>query len=193
MPENYRPVSLTCICSKIMDHILVSNIVPHFKSQHILSVFQHGFRWFHTCGTQLIGFMNDVARDMESGGQTNLIVMDFSKALDKVSHKELLSNYGIDKFTLRWIQDFISNRQQCVVQEGWNQYTSMLPWGPTGVRFGPNSIFGLHKRFTKLYELQSLEMSEKDWKMEFNIAKCNVLRITRRLVPIVFNYTLHGC
>ena len=62
--------------------------------------------------------MNDVARDMESGGQTNLIVMDFSKALDKVSHKELLSNYGIDKFTLRWIQDFISNRQQCVVQEG---------------------------------------------------------------------------
>ena len=46
LPENYRPVtvSLTCICSKIMGNILVSNIVRHFESQHILSVFQHCFR-----------------------------------------------------------------------------------------------------------------------------------------------------
>ena len=28
---------------------------------------------------------------------------------------------------------------------------------------------------------------------EFNITKCNVLRITRQRVPVVFNYTLHGC
>ena len=28
--------------------------------------------------------------------------------------------------------------------------------------------------------------------MEFNIAKCNVLRITRRREPIIFNYKLHG-
>ena len=28
--------------------------------------------------------------------------------------------------------------------------------------------------------------------MEFSIAKCNVLRITRRLEPIIFNYKLHG-
>ena len=39
------------------------------------------------------------------GGKTDVIVMDFSKAFDKVPHKELLfklSNYGIDKYTLRW-------------------------------------------------------------------------------------------
>ena len=42
-------------------------------------------------------------------------------------------------------------------------------------------------------DLHSLEIWEKDWKMEFNIAKCNVLRIIIRRVPIIFNYTLHGC
>lgn len=42
-------------------------------------------------------------------------------------------------------------------------------------------------------DLQSLEDWEKDWKMSFNIAKCNGLRITRRREPIIFNYKLHGC
>ena len=111
LPENYRP-----ICSKIMEHILVSNIVPFFESQHILNDFQRGFRRFHSCETQLIGLIYDVAKDMQNGGQTDVIVMDFSKAFDKVPHKELmfkLSNYGIDKYTLGWIQNFLSNRQQC--------------------------------------------------------------------------------
>ena len=67
LPENYRPVSLACICSTIMEHITVSNIVRHFEIQHILNDFQHGFRRFHSCETQLIGFINDVARDMQNG------------------------------------------------------------------------------------------------------------------------------
>ena len=60
LPENYRP--LTCICSKIMENIVVSNIIRQFESQHILSVFQHCFRRFHSCETQLIGFINDIAK-----------------------------------------------------------------------------------------------------------------------------------
>ena len=40
-------------------------------------------------------------------------------------------------------------------------------------------------------DLQSLESWEKDWKMAFNSTKCNVLRITRRQTPIIFDYKLH--
>lgn len=40
--------------------------------------------------------------------------------------------------------------------------------------------------------LQSLEKWVTEWKMEFNLAKCNVLRVTRRHEPIIFNYILHG-
>ena len=88
LPENYRPVTLTCICGKILEHILVSNIARYLKSHHhILNDFQHGFRQFHSCETRLIGFINDVAKDVQNGGQTDVIVMDFSKAFDKVPHK----------------------------------------------------------------------------------------------------------
>lgn len=90
LPANYRPVSLTCICSKIMEHIVVSSIMSHFESHHILNGFQHGFRRFHSCETQLVGFINNVAKEMQNGGQTDVIVMDFSKAFDKVPHNEIM-------------------------------------------------------------------------------------------------------
>ena len=75
-----RPVSLTCICSKIMEHMLASNIVRHLESHHILNDFQHCFRQLNHCETQLIGFINDFSGDMLNGGQTFVFVMDFSRA-----------------------------------------------------------------------------------------------------------------
>ena len=41
---NYRPVSLTCICSKTLEHIIVSNINKHLAFKSILADCQHGFR-----------------------------------------------------------------------------------------------------------------------------------------------------
>ena len=75
-----RPVSLTSICSKIIEHMLISNIVRHLESHHILNNFQHCFRQLNSCETQLIGdilCLNDFAKDMQNGGQTYVIVMDF--------------------------------------------------------------------------------------------------------------------
>ena len=60
--------------------MLVSNIVRHLESHHILNNFQHCFRQLNSCETQLIGFINDFAKDVQNGGQTYVIVMDFSRA-----------------------------------------------------------------------------------------------------------------
>ena len=43
-PRNYRPVSLTSLICKVMEHILVSQIMKHLKSNNILSEVQYGFR-----------------------------------------------------------------------------------------------------------------------------------------------------
>ncbi len=136
-----QAISLTCICSKVMEHILVSNVINHFQKHHILNGFQHGFRKLHSCETQLIGFINDIAREMQGGEQTDIIVMDFSKAFDKVPHKELifkLSNYGIDHYTLGWIQNFLKNRQQCTILERErSSYTHVTSEVPQGSALGP--------------------------------------------------------
>ena len=120
-PSNYRPISLTCIASKLMEHILVSNIMTHFDSNDILSPFQHGFRSKHSCETQLISFTQEIFDNLEEGKQTDLIIMDFSKAFDKVDHNLLiyeLVNLGVNLKAVSWIKLFLQNRNQSVVVEG---------------------------------------------------------------------------
>ena len=53
-PRNYHPISLTSIISKVMEHILASNIMHHLDTNFILSETQHGFRHSQSCETQLI-------------------------------------------------------------------------------------------------------------------------------------------
>ena len=51
---NYRPVSLTCICCKIMEHIVISHIMNHADKHNNLYKMQHGFRKKLSCETQLV-------------------------------------------------------------------------------------------------------------------------------------------
>ena len=88
--SNYSPISLTCIASKLLEHIMVSNIMSHFDDNTLLSQYQHGFRSKHSCESQLISFTQDVYDNLENGNQTDIIVMDFSKAFDKVDHNKLI-------------------------------------------------------------------------------------------------------
>jgi len=121
----YRPVSLTCICCKIMKHIVTSHIMNHADKHNILYKMQHGFRKKLSCETQLVEFIDDVTRNLDSGQQTDCLIMDFSKAFDKVSlslliHK--LDQYGIKGKTNAWMKDFLSDRTQRVVIEGGKSY-----------------------------------------------------------------------
>ena len=50
---NYRPVSLTCVACKLLEHIVCSNIMSHLDHHTLLSDRQHAFRKSHSCETQL--------------------------------------------------------------------------------------------------------------------------------------------
>jgi hypothetical protein len=85
------------------------------------SILQHGFRSKRSCETQLIEFIDEVTINMSAGKQTDVLIMDFSKAFDKVSHSLLvhkLDHYGIRGKTNTWIQNFLSDRSQAVVGDG---------------------------------------------------------------------------
>ena len=101
---NYRPVSLTCICCKTLEHIIVSNINKHLALENILADCQHGFRSQRSCETQLVQFYHDLVSNLDRAvgrghRQTDVIVMDFAKAFDKVPHKRLL--YKLDFYGIR--------------------------------------------------------------------------------------------
>ena len=117
LAANYRPISLICILCKVLEHILASNIVKHLDGQGILYDLQHGFRENRSCETQLIMLIEDLARNASVGKQTDIILLDFSKAFDsKLLWK--LHQYGIRRHVLNWIRAFLGSGSQRVVTEG---------------------------------------------------------------------------
>ena len=121
LPSNYRPISLTCICCKVQEHIIVSNIMAHLDKHSILYRWQYGFRAKHSTDTQLTTFVHELSQNLDQRKQTDVIILDFSKAFDKVSHKHLalkLQYYGINKIVLDWINSFLTSRTQRVILDG---------------------------------------------------------------------------
>ena len=125
LESNYRPISLTCVACKIMEHIITSNIMNYADSNAILYHLQHGFRSKRSCETQLLEFITDVVKNLKDRKQTDTLIMDFSKAFDKVGHARLIEKlkfYGITGKTNEWIKAFLMNRKQTVVLDGEKSY-----------------------------------------------------------------------
>ena len=56
-PNNYRPVSLTAICCKVLEKLIRDAIMDTLESQGLIDKDQHGFRSGRSCLTQLLEVM----------------------------------------------------------------------------------------------------------------------------------------
>ena len=96
LPSNYRPISLTSVCCKLLEH------VDHLDQNSVLSDKQHGFRSKPSTETHLILTTHDLSKSLNNKSQVDMIIMDFSKAFDTVPHNQLLNKlkrYGMNSTT----------------------------------------------------------------------------------------------
>ena len=120
LASNYRPISLTSILCKVLEHIVTTNVVSHMDQCNLLYDLQHGFRSKRSCETQLVTLIEELMRNPLAGSQTDIVMLNFSKAFDKVNHQKLLlklNRYGDRGPSLKWIHAFLSGRTQIVVLE----------------------------------------------------------------------------
>ena len=113
------PLRITGRCRSPQYSLKCSNILyagtcyvtlkPIEYSRHSTTVFRAGY----SCETQLAVTIDDFTRNYDLGSQTDIAILDFSKAFDTVPHDKLLHEldaYGIRGPLLSWIKAFLCNR-----------------------------------------------------------------------------------
>ena len=117
--SNYRPLSLLCICGKVMEHAIFDIIFPIIKDQ--IYHLQHGFIKGCSTTTRLIEVFHDINSVLDNSGQVDMVYLDFSKAFDSISHELLihkLSSFGFHSDLIRWFRACLTGRRQRVVVDG---------------------------------------------------------------------------
>lgn len=132
--ENYRPVSLLCVCAKVMERAIFNIIFPVIEDD--IYYLQHGFVKGRSIVTQLLTIFQEISCILDRAGQVDMIYLDFSKAFDSVSHHLLihkLKSFGFHSELLGWLKSYLSCRQQRVVVDGrssdWLPVVSGVPQG----------------------------------------------------------------
>ena len=141
LPENYRPVSLTSVPCKILEHIICSHLWKHFEGHDILTKLNHGFRLGYSTETQLLMTLHDLLKSFDCKKQVDIAILDFSKAFDTVPHDKLLhkmKGYGVRSQLNKWLSSFLKDRMMNVVCEGEHSESVSVESGvPQGTVLGP--------------------------------------------------------
>jgi hypothetical protein len=89
-PGNYRPVSQTSVCCRILETIIRDGTMEHLLRNRLLASSQHGFMQNKSCCTNLLEFFETATKVIDQGEPFDIIFLDFSKAFNKVSKERLL-------------------------------------------------------------------------------------------------------
>ena len=124
-----------------MEHIVCKHILSHLDTHSILTQYQHGFRKAHSCESQLLLTVNDLMCSYDKKIQTDVAILDFSRAFDTVLHERLLGkldHYGIRGKIQEWIRSFLCSGQMWVAVDGETSQKCKVDSGvPQGTVFGP--------------------------------------------------------
>ena len=139
--ENYRPVSLLLVVSKVFEKLVNNRIVDNLEKCGLFSDFQYGFRSSRSTADLRTVVSYRIARAFNRSGATRAVALDISKAFDRVWHAGLLNklkSYGISGQIFGLISSCHSNRQLRVVLDGKSSQEYPVNAGvPQGSTLGP--------------------------------------------------------
>ena len=140
-PSELRPISLLPIVGKIMEKIIHSQLKDYLEIENLLVSQQHGFRKNHSTQSACAKFIDDIMLYLDKGYSTVAVFLDVKKAFDTINHQVLLKklqNLNVGQNALALIENYLTNRKQCVVyQNQCSDELSLTTGVPQGSTLGP--------------------------------------------------------
>lgn len=139
--KDLRPISILCSLSKALEKIIERQIRQHFNTYKILPEHQSGFRPGYSCSTALAKVTDDLFSAIDENKLCVLILLDYSKAFDRINHDLLLAimHYaGFSQSAVSLLRSYLNGRTQCVVLNSEKSGYSPVKCGvPQGSILGP--------------------------------------------------------
>ena len=120
-PQNYRPVALLSVLSKILERAIFLQIVKYMDENSLFHPSHHGFRKNHNTTTALLEMMEQWVENIDKKRVGAAVMLDLSAAFDVVDKEILLSKmqvYGFQDSVIKWLHSYLSGRQQQVYVDG---------------------------------------------------------------------------
>lgn len=139
--ENYRPISILPLFSKILETIIKIQLTQHFESNNLFSTSQFGFRAKLSTTLAINKLSEIISKGYEEGEYIHAQFLDLSKAFDCVSHDVLISKLGFYNFdisSINLIRSYLTKRYQYVTYQNINSGLLEMNHGvPQGSILGP--------------------------------------------------------
>ncbi len=144
----FRPISKLPFISKILEKVILTQLLEGLRNNNIFEKFQSGFRKLHSTETALLRVTNDLLRAADSGHCSVLVLLDLSAAFDTIEHNILVERLrswaGITGTALDWFRSYLENRNFFVSIQDFNSSTAKITCGlPQGSILGP-ILFSLY-------------------------------------------------
>lgn len=139
--NNYRPISVLCSLSKIIEKLINVRLVSYLNKYNILADSQYGFRSGKSTQDAIIELTSNIVENVDNRNKCLAIFLDLKKAFDTVSASILvqkLENIGVRGLSLQLFKEYLSDRKQRVKVGRFLSEEASITYGvPQGSVLGP--------------------------------------------------------
>ena len=116
--KDYQPVSVLCFMSKLVELVVVKQLMKHINNNNLDNPMQSAYKSGHSTENTLLHIKNEIHLSLSRGEPPALVLLDLLAEFDTIDHTTLLncleSWFGVCRMALKWFISYLSHQIQAI-------------------------------------------------------------------------------